>query len=96
MRHLHIDFETACELNLRTVGLDLYTRHESFRPIWVAYALDDEEPIEVDLSEDDTLPDDLLDMLEDESIEVWAFNAAFERLVLNRYYKLKIKIRRFR
>lgn len=95
-RHLHLDFETACELNLKMVGLDLYTRHESFRPIWVAYALDDDEVTEVDLSDDDTLPDDLLDALEDEDIEVWAFNAAFERLVLNRYYKLKVKIRRFR
>jgi DNA polymerase len=95
-RHLHLDFETACELNLKTVGLDLYTRHESFRPIWVAYALDDDEVTEVDLSDDDTLPDDLLDALDDPDVEIWAFNAAFERLVLNRYYKLKLKIRRFR
>ena len=95
-RHLHIDFETKCELNLKTVGLDLYTRHESFRPIWVAYALDDEEPTEVDLSEDDTLPDDLLELLDDPDVLIWAFNAAFERLVLNRYYRLKLKIRRFR
>jgi DNA polymerase len=95
-RHLHIDFETACELNLKTVGLDLYVRHESFRPIWVSYALDDEDPIEVDLSDDDRLPDDLLDLLEDEDVEIWAFNAAFERMVLNFYYKLGIPIRRFR
>lgn len=95
-RKLHIDFETACELNLRTVGLDLYTRHESFRPIWVAYSLDDEEPTEVDLSDDDRLPDDLLDLIDDPDVLIWAFNAAFERTVLNRYYKLKIKIRRFR
>lgn len=93
---LHIDFETKCELNLKTVGLDLYMRHKSFRPIWVAYALGDEEPTEVDLSDDDTLPDDLLELLDDPDVEIWAFNAAFERLVLNRYYKLKIKIRRFR
>jgi DNA polymerase len=96
MRHLHIDFETKCELNLKTVGLDLYTRHESFRPIWVAYSLNDEDPIEVDLSDDDTLPDDLLDLIDDPDVLIWAFNAAFERLVLNRYYQLKIKIRRFR
>lgn len=96
MRHLHIDFETKCELDLKKVGLDLYIRHESFQPIWVAYALDDEEPVEVDLSDDPTLPDDLLDLLDDPDVEIWAFNAAFERLVLNRYYELRIKIRRFR
>jgi DNA polymerase bacteriophage-type len=94
--HLHIDFETACELNLKMVGLDLYVRHESFRPIWVAYALDHEEPIEVDLSDDETLPDDLLDLLDDPDVLVWAFNAGFERTVLNRHYKLRIPIRRFR
>lgn len=93
---LHIDFETKCELDLTKVGLDLYTRHESFRPIWVSYALGDERPILVDLSEDDALPDDLLDLLADPDIEIWAFNAAFERIVLNRYYKLKIPVRRFR
>jgi DNA polymerase len=95
-RHLHIDFETKCELNLKTVGLDLYIGHPSFAPIWVAYSLNDEEPTEVDLSDDDTLPDDLLDLLDDPDVLIWAFNAAFERLVLNRYYKLKLKIRRFR
>lgn len=95
-KHLHLDFETRCELNLKVVGPDLYTRHESFAPIWVAYALGDDAVTEVDLSDDDTLPDDLLEALDDPDVEIWAFNAAFERLVLNRYYRLKIKIRRFR
>jgi DNA polymerase len=95
-RHLHIDFETKCELDLKTVGLDLYTRHESFAPIWVAYALGDDDPTEVDLSDDDRLPDELLDLIDDPDVLIWAFNAAFERIVLNRYYKLRIPIRRFR
>ncbi len=93
---LHIDFETKCELDLTKVGLDLYARHESFRPIWVSYALGDERPILVDLSEDDDLPEDLLDLLADTEIDIWAFNAGFERMVLNRYYELKVPIRRFR
>lgn len=96
MRRLSIDFETKCELNLKICGLDLYMRHESFQPIWVAYALGDDDPTEVDLSEDDRLPDELLDMLDDPDIQIWAFNAAFERLILNRYYELRIPIRRFR
>lgn len=95
-RHLHIDFETKCELNLKVVGLDLYTRHESFAPIWVAYAVDDGDVVEVDLADDDELPEELWELLEDDDVLVWAFNAAFERLVLNRYYKARIPIRRFR
>lgn len=96
-RHIHIDFETKCELNLREVGLDLYFGHESFRPIWLAYTLGaDDEPTEVDLSEDDALPDELLEALTDAEADIWAFNAAFERMVLNRYYKLRIPIHRFR
>ena len=94
--HLHLDFETKCELDLKVVGIDLYIGHESFRPIWVSYALGDEKPIKVDLSSDDTLPDDLLDLLDDPDVQIWAFNAGFERMVLNRYYKLRIPIRRFR
>lgn len=95
-RHLHIDFETKCELNLKVVGLDLYTRHESFAPIWVAYSVDDGDVVEVDLADDDELPEELWELLEAEDVLVWAFNAAFERLVLNRYYKARIPIRRFR
>lgn len=94
--HLHLDFETKCDLDLKVVGIDLYIGHDSFRPIWVSYALGDEKPIRVDLSRDDALPDDLLDLLDDPEIEIWAFNAGFERMVLNRYYKLRIPIRRFR
>lgn len=94
--HLHIDFETKCELDLRKVGLDLYIRHESFAPLWVAWAIDDGPVTKHDLSDDDTLPDELLDALEDEDTLVWAFNAGFERGVLNGYYKLRIPIRRFR
>lgn len=95
--HLHIDFETKCELNLRDVGLDVYSRHPSFRPIWVSWSLDDGEEIEFDLEANDyELPDELLDLLSDPSVLVWAFNAAFERMVLNGYYRLGIAIRRFR
>jgi DNA polymerase len=94
-RHLHIDFETKCELNLKTVGLDLYTRHESFRPIWVAYALDDDEPTEVDLSDDDTLPDELLDLLDDET---WKFGRSTRpsSASCSTVIKLKHQDRRFR
>lgn len=95
-RKLHIDFETYCDLDLKKVGLDLYTRHESFEPIWVAWAVDDDEVQIHDLMRDDALPDELMDALEDDDVLIWAFNAAFERLVLNRYYKLRIRIRRFR
>lgn len=94
--HLHIDFETYCDLDLKKVGLDLYTRHESFEPIWVAWALDDDEVTIHDLTDDPELPEELLELLDDPNVLIWAFNAAFERLVLNRYYRLKIKIRRFR
>ena len=96
-RHLHIDFETYCDLDLKKVGLDLYMRHESFEPIWAAWALDDGEVQIADLTEyDDELPPELVDLLLDDSVLIWAFNAAFERMVLNRFYKLGIKIGRFR
>lgn len=32
-RHLGIDFETYCELDIREVGLDVYSRHPSFKPL---------------------------------------------------------------
>lgn len=93
---LHCDFETKCELDLTKVGLDLYSRHKSFRPTLAAFALDGEEPERWDITRRERMPSHLRDMLEDRDVEVWAFNAGFERMVLNGYYELRIPIRRFR
>jgi len=77
----HLDYETYCDLNLKTVGVDLYTSHPSCKILMCSYALGD-APVQIwDALADPEPPQDLIDALLDDEIEKWAFNAAFERLV---------------
>ena len=39
----------------------------------------------VDLAQGESIPDEILDALTDESVTKWAFNASFERICLSRY-----------
>ena len=43
MRHLHLDFETAGNLDLKDVGLYRYIEDASFRPLCVAWKVGNEQ-----------------------------------------------------
>lgn len=81
LRRGHLDYETFCELNLKVVGVDLYTAHPSCKILWASYAIGNGAVKRWDALADPRPPQDLIDMLLDDDIEKWAFNAAFERLV---------------
>jgi DNA polymerase len=95
-RTLNLDFETFCKLNLRDVGLDLYSSHPSCEVLMAAYSIDDGPVQHWDRTANPKMPRDLWDALHDESIEIWAFNAQFERLILNRVLDIWPCIKRFR
>lgn len=80
-RRLHIDYESASELDLTDVGAWLYSLHPSTRVLMASWSWD-YGPIEQwDSASGDPFPQEILDALEDDAIEKWAFNAAFERLI---------------
>jgi DNA polymerase len=95
-RTLAIDFETFCKLNLKTVGLDLYSAHPSCEVLMAAYSIDGGTVKHWDKTANPRMPKDLYDALHDERVEIWAFNAQFERLILNRVLNIWPTIRRFR
>ena len=41
----------------------------------------------IDLAQGETIPEEILDALTDESVTKWAFNASFERVCLSRYLR---------
>lgn len=93
---LHIDFETKCELDLKQVGLDLYTAHPSFEIILCSWAIDD-DPVNLwDLTEDAEIPEQLYELLMDDDVHLHAFNAQFERTAMKRFLGLEPKISRWR
>lgn len=95
-RTLSLDFETFCKLNLKTVGLDLYAAHPSCEVLMAAYEIDGGGVQHWDRTANPKMPRDLWDALHDERYQIWAFNAQFERTILNRVLNIWPAIRRFR
>lgn len=93
---LHIDFETFSEMDLRAVGLDLYSAHPSCEVLMAGWAVDD-DPVNLwDATEDPEMPQQLYDLLMDPDVEIHAFNAQFERTILKRVLGIEPDIRRWR
>jgi DNA polymerase len=74
---VHFDLETACDLDLKQVGLTNYVNHESFRVLMTAWAFDD-EPVQ--------WGEGLVRFWGKRWPSTWhAFNVPFEAACLRRY-----------
>lgn len=80
MKHLHIDIETYCDLDLKKVGAHKYAAHDSFRILVVAWSYGLNTPIEC--CEWEKLPEHVRADLTDTDVMKVAHNAAFERTCL--------------
>ncbi len=78
---LHLDYETASDLDLTDVGAWLYSTHPSTRILMATWSFDYGPLQQWDSASGEPVPQELLDALADDDIEKWAFNAAFERLI---------------
>jgi len=92
---LHLDYETACELDLRKVGLDRYSAAPSCRVLMAAYRIND-GPLRHWEGHRAPFPSDLREALVDPEVERWAFNAQFERVITRRVLKIPTPIRNWR
>lgn len=88
-KHLHIDIETYCELDLTKVGVYAYASHPSFEILLFAYAYDDEPVKCIDLI-NGTLTDDIINDLTDPGVIKVAHNANFEMTCIGEYFMLDI------
>lgn len=95
---LHIDYETASEVQLGggkgSVGLHNYSTHSSTRVLMLAWAYGDER-VELWQPHSETMPEALRRGLEDQSQLLAAWNASFERYISNNVLKLNLDIQRF-
>lgn len=90
-----IDFETKCDVDLRKFGLDLYSIHPSCEVLMCAYKIGRRRVKHWDAT-NDPMPADLRRVLEDDRYLIWAFNAQFERVIMNRVLNIWPKIERWR
>jgi DNA polymerase len=80
MTRLHLDYETASEVNLKKVGAYKYAAHPSTRPLMLGWAFDDEAP-QLWFPDQGPMPRILHEGMVDPAVSKKAFNAAFERLI---------------
>ena len=85
MKNISIDIETFSDVNLAKCGVYKYAESPAFEILLFGYAVDGGKVQVVDLAQGESIPDEILDALTDESVTKWAFNASFERVCLSRY-----------
>ena len=85
MKNIEIDIETFSSVNLAKSGVYCYVEAPDFEIMLFGYSVDGGDVIVVDLASGETLPQEIHDALEDETVTKWAFNAQFERICLSRF-----------
>ena len=85
MQTISIDIETFSDINLAKCGVYKYAESPAFEILLFGYAIDGGEVQVIDLAQGESIPEEILDALTDESVTKWAFNASFERVCLSRY-----------
>jgi len=85
VKTISIDIETYSDQPLPKTGVYRYVESPLFEILLFSYSVDGGPVKVVDLACGETIPQNILAALEDESVIKWAFNASFERICLSRY-----------
>lgn len=84
MKSISWDLETYSSVDLTKCGVYRYCESEDFEILLAAYSIDGGAVQVVDLACGEKLPEEILDALEDETVEKWSYNSQFERICLSR------------
>lgn len=87
MKKLHIDIETFSPVDLAKCGVYKYAEHILAAILLFAYSIDGGPVIVIDLMQGEKIPEEVLAALTDDSVEKWAFNAAFERVFISNWLR---------
>ena len=84
MKSIAWDLETYSSVDLAKCGVYRYCESEDFEILLAAYSVDGGAVRVVDLACGEKLPEEILDALEDKTVEKWSYNSQFERICLSR------------
>ena len=93
---INLDYESRARANLKTQGLDRYSRCPDAKVLMAAYSLNNGKVQHADLSRGAKMPAELKEALLDPYVEKWAFNAQFERVMTRRVLGLKTPYKSWR
>ena len=85
MKTLSIDIETYSDQNLSKCGVYRYVESPVFEILLFSYSVDGAPVQIVDLACGESIPEDVIAALTDNTVIKWAFNATFERICLSRH-----------
>src|SRR5262245_59142089 len=85
---LRLDYETKSNVDIRKVGLDVYTSPQNNPAVLMAAYRINDQRIQHWEAHKGRVPADLEEALLDPHVEKWAFNAQFERIVTRRMLKI--------
>lgn len=88
MRELGIDIETYSSRDLAKCGVYKYVEAPDFTILIFAYSVDNGPVSCVDFAQGEELPDEIYNALIDPDVIKTAWNAAFERICLSKYFGL--------
>ena len=86
MQELGIDIETYSSNDLPSCGVYKYVEAEDFTILLCAYSVDGGPVTCCDFAQGEELPEEILAALRDPKVVKTAFNAAFERICISKYY----------
>ena len=92
--HMHLDWETASRADLKKVGLDVYSRHETTKALMLNYGFG-EEPVRLWEAHKRALPDGIKRALVDPKIVKIAHNAQFEIAICQNVFELDVDPRQW-
>lgn len=80
---LSIDVETFSDVDLKKCGVYKYAESSNFEILLFGVSVDSGEVTVYDLASGDTVPEEIIRALSDDSVIKWAYNASFERVCLS-------------
>ena len=80
---LSIGLETFSDVDLKKCGVYKYASSPNFEILLFGVSVDGGEVTVYDLASGDTVPEEIIRALSDDSVIKWAYNASFERVCLS-------------
>ncbi len=87
IKTLSIDLETYSEYDLQKCGVYKYAECPNAEILLFGYSINNEPVVVIDVASGETIPNEILAAISDDSVIKWAYNASFERIFLSIWLK---------
>lgn len=83
IKTISLDLETYSDVDLKKSGVYRYAESPNFEILLFAYSINNGPVTVIDLACGESIPEEILSALTDDTVIKWAYNASFERVCLS-------------